>query len=177
MRTDGRSKLNNKLSVCLSVCLSTYLYSCCSHLEHRAYVKRLFLNLRQSVRFLGRRISLTKTARYLHRTTQTQNKRTQISITWVGIEPTIPVFERAKTYHALERVATAIGNNRLWIIFIIFLSTQHYTQLWKTCFATCMSSGPVIIYNKPILHVACKPNVSTCLHYIFAIQIVEIGAN
>jgi hypothetical protein len=28
----------------------------------------------------------------------------------VGFEPTIPVFERAKTVHALDRAVTAIGN-------------------------------------------------------------------
>jgi hypothetical protein len=28
----------------------------------------------------------------------------------VDFEPTIPVFERAKTVHALDRVATAIGS-------------------------------------------------------------------
>jgi hypothetical protein len=27
---------------------------------------------------------------------------------WVGFEPTIPVFEWAKTVHALDRVATVI---------------------------------------------------------------------
>jgi hypothetical protein len=35
--------------------------------------------------------------RYLHMTTQTQNKRTQTSMPRVGFEPTFPVFERAKT--------------------------------------------------------------------------------
>jgi hypothetical protein len=45
-----------------------------------------------------------------HRTTQTQNKRTQTSMPRVGFEPTIPVFERAKTVHALECLATEIGN-------------------------------------------------------------------
>jgi hypothetical protein len=44
-----------------------------------------------------------------HRTTQTQNKRTQTSMSQVGFEPTIPVFEGAKTVHALERAATLIG--------------------------------------------------------------------
>jgi hypothetical protein len=34
-----------------------------------------------------------------HRTTQTQNKRTQSSVPWVGFEPTIPAFEGAKTVH------------------------------------------------------------------------------
>jgi hypothetical protein len=34
-------------------------------------------------------------------TTQTKNKRTQTSIPGVGLEPSIPVFERAKMAHAL----------------------------------------------------------------------------
>jgi hypothetical protein len=28
---------------------------------------------------------------------------------WVGLEPTIPVYERAKTVHAFDRAATVIG--------------------------------------------------------------------
>jgi hypothetical protein len=28
---------------------------------------------------------------------------------WVGFEPMIPVFEREKTFHDLDRAATAIG--------------------------------------------------------------------
>jgi hypothetical protein len=44
-----------------------------------------------------------------YRTTQTQNKRTQTSMPRVEFEPTIPVFERAKTVHALDRAATVIG--------------------------------------------------------------------
>jgi hypothetical protein len=44
-----------------------------------------------------------------HRTAQTQNKLTQTSMPHVGFEPTIPVFERVKTVHALDRAATAIG--------------------------------------------------------------------
>jgi hypothetical protein len=82
------------------------LYSCCSHLEHRASVKHFvslqFLNLRQSVRLFGREISATQ-GRYLYTTTQTQNKRRQISMPWMGFEPTIPVFERAKIFHARPR--------------------------------------------------------------------------
>jgi hypothetical protein len=45
-----------------------------------------------------------------HRTTQTQNKRTQISILRVGIEPTISAFERPTTGHALDRAGTVIGS-------------------------------------------------------------------
>jgi hypothetical protein len=67
-----------------------------------------------------------------HRTTQTQNKRTQTSIPWVGFEPTISVFERAKTVHALDCTATVIGpwlhwkqlNNR----FLLHFYTR--TQCW-----------------------------------------------
>jgi hypothetical protein len=44
-----------------------------------------------------------------HRTTQTQNKRTQTSLSRLGFEPTIPVFERAKTVHVLDRSAIVIG--------------------------------------------------------------------
>jgi hypothetical protein len=31
----------------------------------------------------------------------------------VGFEPTIPVFERAKTVHALERATTVTGTNKI----------------------------------------------------------------
>jgi hypothetical protein len=44
------------------------------------------------------------------RTTPKQNKRTPTSMPRVGFEPTIPVFERAKTVHSLDRAATVIAN-------------------------------------------------------------------
>jgi hypothetical protein len=40
--------------------------------------------------------------------TQTQKKRTQTFTPRVGFESTTPVFERAKTVHALDRAATGI---------------------------------------------------------------------
>jgi hypothetical protein len=43
-------------------------------------------------------------------TQQTQNKRIQTSMSKVGFEPTISVFERTKTVHALDRAATVIGH-------------------------------------------------------------------
>jgi hypothetical protein len=52
--------------------------------------------------------------RYLHRTTQTQNKRTQTSMPLAGFEPTIPVFKRAKTFHALDRAASVTGIQRTY---------------------------------------------------------------
>jgi hypothetical protein len=48
-----------------------------------------------------------------HRTTQAQNKRTQTSMPRVGFEPTTPVFERAKTVHALDLAATVIDQDGL----------------------------------------------------------------
>jgi hypothetical protein len=45
-----------------------------------------------------------------HRTAQTQNKRTQTSVPWVGFEHPIPASERAKTVHALDGAATVIGS-------------------------------------------------------------------
>jgi hypothetical protein len=44
-----------------------------------------------------------------HKTAQTQNKCTQTSMPQMGFEPPIPVFERAKTVHALDRAATVVG--------------------------------------------------------------------
>jgi hypothetical protein len=43
-------------------------------------------------------------------TTGKQNKRTQTSIPQMGFEPTIVVFEWAKTVHALDCPATVIGS-------------------------------------------------------------------
>jgi hypothetical protein len=63
-----------------------------------------FLIYAQSVGLLGRWISPSQGS-YLHRTTQTQT-----SMPRVGFEPTTPLFERAKTLHALDRAATVIGN-------------------------------------------------------------------
>jgi hypothetical protein len=49
------------------------------------------------------------------RTTQTQNKRAQTSMPWVGFEPTIPAFELAKTIHAVDRAATVIITSYTYI--------------------------------------------------------------
>jgi hypothetical protein len=44
-----------------------------------------------------------------HRPTETQNKCTQTSMPQVVFEPTIPLFEQAKTVHTLDCVATVIS--------------------------------------------------------------------
>jgi hypothetical protein len=54
---------------------------------------------RRLVGLLGRVISPPQ-GRYLHRTTQAQNERSQTSMLLARIEPTIPLFKRAKTFHA-----------------------------------------------------------------------------
>jgi hypothetical protein len=63
----------------------------------------------------------------IHRTTQTQNKRTQTSMPRVGFETTIPVFERAKAFQDLDRAATVIG--KPFIIWVQTLILIHNEQL------------------------------------------------
>jgi hypothetical protein len=46
----------------------------------------------------------------IQRTAQTQNKRTQTPIPRVGFEPSILLFERAKTVYALDRAASVVGH-------------------------------------------------------------------
>jgi hypothetical protein len=65
---------------------------------------------------------------------QTQNKRTQTSMPQVGFTPTIPVFQLAKTVHALDRVATVVGPKSKPIpVKLIF------SQLIKKVLAFCDS--------------------------------------
>jgi hypothetical protein len=53
-------------------------------------------------------LSRLKASTY-HRTTQTQNKRTQMSMSRMEFEPKIPAFKPAKTVHALDNADTVIG--------------------------------------------------------------------
>jgi hypothetical protein len=65
----------------------------------------------QTVGLLGRVLSLSQGCYIpIHRTIQTQNKRTQTSMPRVGFEATISASEREKTFHALDRAATVIGS-------------------------------------------------------------------
>jgi hypothetical protein len=94
--------------VLIFLSLSLFLpHSCCSPLwsighPWNSLFHFSFLILRQSVGLLERGISQSQ-GRYLHRTKQTQSKRRQTSMPWVRFEPTISVFERAKTVHALDQ--------------------------------------------------------------------------
>jgi hypothetical protein len=80
----------------------------------KRFVALQFLNLRHSVGPLGR-VIIPSQGRYL---TQTQNKRTQTSMSLVGTEPMIPAFERAKTVHALDRAATVTGGHDVGAVLI-----------------------------------------------------------
>jgi hypothetical protein len=97
------------LPICLSVCLSIYLsmalYSPLLDLGH--FFSFLILITVNRTPLTGDQ----PVARQLraHRTAQTENKRTQTSMPQVEFEPTIAVFERAKTVHASDRAATVIG--------------------------------------------------------------------
>jgi hypothetical protein len=71
-----------------------------------------FLILGQSVGLPGRGDQSVARPLLAHRTTQTQNKRTQTSMPWVGLKPIIPAFERAKTVHALD--ARPLSSACLW---------------------------------------------------------------
>jgi hypothetical protein len=69
-----------------------------------------------------------------HRTTQTQNKRTQTStMPQVEFEPTIPVFERTKKVHALDSGATVIGAYRP--------TDMYYIKSVKFCSGGCVPEG------------------------------------
>jgi hypothetical protein len=52
-------------------------------------------------------------ARPLPTQENTHREKKQTSMPRVGFEPTIPVFERPKTFHALNGEATMIGNENL----------------------------------------------------------------
>jgi hypothetical protein len=54
----------------------------------------------------------------IHRTTQTQNKRTQTSMSRVRFEPTIPVFELTKTVPVLGRQFSRKSPFYVWSLFV-----------------------------------------------------------
>jgi hypothetical protein len=72
-----------------------------------------------------------------HRTTETQNKCRQTSMPGVGFENTIPVFERAKTFHTLDRATTGIG------VMENQVSIKHRKYLDKVSDCQLLKNGPV----------------------------------
>jgi hypothetical protein len=83
-----------------------------------------------------------------HRTGQTQINRIQTSMPRVGLEPTVQVFERAETVHALDRAATVIcgqkvrcaGNSVVLTEIKQILSTMMHTA---GCNRICVLIGGI----------------------------------
>jgi hypothetical protein len=116
------------LSICLSVCLSvrpsvhvSVYVSVCPSVQPSIHPSNLWLYSPCGSKPLVQFLNLytvggtpwtwrQPVARPLpaHRTTQSQNKPTQTFMPRVRFEPTVPVFERTKTVHALDRAATVI---------------------------------------------------------------------
>jgi hypothetical protein len=61
-----------------------------------------------------------------HRTTQTQNKRTQTSTPQFALEHTIPGSERAKRVHGLDREATVTETGELLYEFSFSFSITGF---------------------------------------------------
>jgi hypothetical protein len=100
---------------CHTACLILVLflaYTSTRKMEANVPLKRplTFSGLRV-YRIISQKLELFIIYLFTHRTTQTHNNRTQTSMPLVGFEHTIPVFERAKTVHALDRAATVIGHS------------------------------------------------------------------
>jgi hypothetical protein len=64
-----------------------------------------------------------------------REKRTQISTAWAGCEPTITEFERAKTFHSLDRAAIVIDISTL----ISFLNKEVYLMRSLCSVCVCVS--------------------------------------
>jgi hypothetical protein len=57
---------------------------------------------------------------------------------WVGFEPTIPVFERAKTFHTLDRAAAVIGNPDLQYIINSLELLENYSNSFQIDRSLCV---------------------------------------
>jgi hypothetical protein len=97
-----------------------------------------FLVYTQSVGLLGEGAQPVAKPLPTHRTTQTQT-----SMPEVGFEPTNPVFERAKTVHALDRVAIIIGSTRFYLIENSITFVKKCFKCWR--FNLCKTT---YAYNK-----------------------------
>jgi hypothetical protein len=77
-----------------------------------------------------------------HRTTQTQNKRTQTSMPRVGFEPTIPASKRATTVHALDRGANVTGQHLYTAQAIVYVRVLVFAAK-RLVFIISLSVNPV----------------------------------
>jgi hypothetical protein len=110
--------VNVSFSLPLSLSLSLSLFPVAPTLEDRTNVKHFV-----SLHFLNpKTVGMTPwkgdqpVARLLPtQETETQNKRRQTSMPWVGFEPTMPEFERAKTVHCLRPRGHCDQQTCLWV--------------------------------------------------------------
>jgi hypothetical protein len=65
---------------------------------------------------------------YLHRTTGTQNKRRETSMSRVEFEPTIPVFERAKTVQVY--LASSVSIDFICVLTEFLINIKIGPTLW-----------------------------------------------
>jgi hypothetical protein len=101
-----------------------------------------FLILYTVDRTLGRGISPSQ-GRYLHiQQHKSPNKGTQTFIPWVGFEPTIPAFERAKTIHALDRATNVI----------CALINFRFRYSINTVYIKCWIAIRLFIKRSPFVH-------------------------
>jgi hypothetical protein len=56
----------------------------------------------------------------------------------MGFELTIPVFERAKTFHALDRAATVIGISHVFFFPKFLLTGKHIHGQQKEKVTLCL---------------------------------------
>jgi hypothetical protein len=71
---------------------------------------------------------VARTLTWTQDNTNTEQTHTQTSIAWVGFEPTIPVFERAKTVLALGREHTKKTGDAVSSICAVPFSNMCWTQ-------------------------------------------------
>jgi hypothetical protein len=86
-----------------------------------------------------------------HRITQTQNKHTQTAIPLVGFETTIPAFERAKTFHALDRAATVNGLKSILDVHLLLLFKSCIDWFLLSCFEKRLEAWAAYYYFHNIL--------------------------
>jgi hypothetical protein len=101
-----------------------------------------FLICTQSVDFVDVGSDRCKAATYTQNNTK-QNKRTQISMPGVGFELTIPVFELARTVHALDRAANVISPHTLYLALYMILLLLLLFIIW---FLRLLALRPLLAY-------------------------------
>jgi hypothetical protein len=108
-----------------------------------------------------------------HRTTQTQNKRTQTSMPRVGFELTIPVFERAKTVHALDCLATVTDTQTHCVgTMLAHLMLREAVRTVPTAWKEEIVN--LLISIKTNFYYDCKnwnknSRITTCRHYLVSV--------